>query len=153
MKSNAMIPFGIGLPIPTGRRTVAIDPLSMMLAPLAAGEMALTDAIGGFRVDIKETDEQYDVKADFPGAEKGDVDIKLEDDVLTISYEKKEEAGEKDDDGNWLTHERSYASMKRSFTLPYADEDKTTASLADGVLTVVVPKKEPEQTTKTIEIS
>lgn len=153
MKRNSIVPFGVGFPVPTTRREVPIDPLALMLAPFDFGETALTEAFGGFKVDIKETENQYDVKADFPGAEKGDVDIKLEDDVLTISYKAKEESGEKDEDGKWITHERSYSSMQRSFTLPYADEDKTTASLTDGVLAVVVPKKEPVQTQKTIEIS
>lgn len=151
-RNDSIVPRGFGMPVPISPRR-QMDPISMMLSPLGLGEMALVDAMGGFKVDIVENDSDYKVKADFPGIDKGSIDVQLEDDMLTISYVSDEESSERADDGKWLAHERVHSSMKRSFMLPNADEDKTTASVADGVLTVVIPKKEPAQTTKTIEIS
>lgn len=154
MSKTAITPFGIGLPIPVApAHRHPAHPLSMLFDPLGMAGTDLIETMGGFKVDVLDEEGEYKVKADFPGIDKADIQVKLEDDVLTISYENKQETGERDDDGKWLAHERVYSSMKRSFTLPNADEDKTTASVADGVLTVVVPKREPAQTEKTIEIS
>lgn len=108
----------------------------------------------GFKVDVKETENEYEVKADFPGVDKKDVNISLKDDILTISYKHDSEDGKKDEDGQWVFHERKTSSMQRSFTLPESSEEGATASMDDGVLTITVPKKpheEPESTT--IEIS
>lgn len=130
----------------------SFNPFDILFTPLADAEDALAQVTGGFKVDLKETDTAYELQADFPGAEKDEVDAKLENDVLTITYEHKEESGEKED-GKWLAHERSYSSMTRSFRLPDADEANAKAELVDGVLTITVPKKEKEDSSTTIEIS
>lgn len=107
-----------------------------------------------FKADFKETEEGYELDAELPGIDKADIKLSIEDDVLTISYEHKEEGGEKDDDGKWIRRERSVSSMTRSFALHNADEEKADAVMENGILKVNVPKKaevEPEK--KTIDIS
>lgn len=135
-------------------RPVQVDPLAALLAPLTAGiDAAIPEMPHIFKCDMKETEGDYVLTAEFPGAEKDEVDVKLDDDMLTVSYEHKHEDKEEKEDGKWIIRERSYASMTRSFPLPNADEENTKAELVDGVLTVTVPKKEKSETVKKIEIS
>lgn len=129
------------------------NPLDMLLAPFENGMESLLAGVDGFKADLRETDEGYELTADFPGFAKDEVDVKLEDDVLTVSCEHKQESEEKED-GKWLSRERSYVSATRSFKLADADEESTKATLEDGVLTVSVPKKKAEERKATsIEIS
>lgn len=92
-------------------------------------------------VDITEQAEQYVVKVELPGVKKEDVRITLQDDVLTIRGEKKQEAEQKDN----LYHriERSYGTFQRSFTLSASvKSDKIEASYDNGVLSIELPKTE-----------
>jgi HSP20 family protein len=92
-------------------------------------------------VDIEETEADYRLKAELPGLRKEDVKISVEDNVLTLSGERREEKTEK----NRKVHrvERSYGSFTRSFSLPSSiAADKVTAAYKDGVLEIVVPKRE-----------
>ena len=156
MTRGSIMPCGCG-PVPVRIRKVeapvAMNPFSFfndLVGALDAGSCGC----GSFKVDIKETDDGYQVVADVPGIDKADIDVKLDEDVLTVSYEVKEEKDEKDDDGKWVVRERSYSSAKKTFTLPDADEDATSATMEDGVLTITVPKKvQQEAPSKTIEIS
>lgn len=109
--------------------------------------------LGSFKADVKEDADKYTVTADFPGADKDDIELKLDDDVLTVQYEKKNETGDKDEDGKWLTHERTFEKVARAFTLQGADEEGAEASLDNGVLTITIPKKHDEKAeTKKITI-
>jgi HSP20 family protein len=89
------------------------------------------------KVEVKENGKAYTVTIELPGLDEKDVKVTVEDDVLSISGEKKvEKTDEK-------THysERSYGSFTRSFTLPAdADHDKLTAKFAKGVLSIDIPK-------------
>lgn len=90
-------------------------------------------------VDVEETDSVITVTAELPGMDEKDIEVTLQDGVLTLKGEKKTE---KTDAAKHLT-ERHYGSFRRSFRLPgAADEDKVKAEVAKGVLTVVVPKAE-----------
>jgi HSP20 family protein len=90
-------------------------------------------------VDISETETDIVLKADMPGMKKEDVDIELENNVLTLKGEKKEEHEEKEKER--YLYERSYGSFQRSFTLPSTvDETKVTAEFTEGVLKVTLPK-------------
>ncbi len=92
-------------------------------------------------VDIEETDADYRLKAELPGLKKEDVKISVEDNVLTLSGERREEKAEKGRKVHRI--ERGFGSFFRSFSLPTSiAADKVTASYKDGVLEVVVPKKE-----------
>ncbi len=105
-------------------------------------------------VNISETENEYMVEMAAPGMKKSDFNINLDDKVLTISSEKKEEKEEKDK--NFTKKEFSYHSFERSFTLPETiDQEKIAAKYADGVLKVILPKKEEAKTksSKVIKVS
>ena len=97
------------------------------------------------KVDVKENKEHYTLTMDMPGKTDKDVDIELNQNVLTVSSKdevKKEEKSDKKDETKWLIRERTVSSFKRSFTLPDdVDSEKLTANVKDGVLTVSMPRK------------
>ena len=98
-------------------------------------------------VNIKETKDGFEVDVAVPGKSKEDFKIELNEDVLTISSEDKTEKEETTNDGRYTRREFSYASFKRSFHLPESvAQDKIEATYNNGVLEVVVPKKEEEKT-------
>ncbi|MCP4201052.1 MAG: Hsp20/alpha crystallin family protein [bacterium] len=118
---------------------------------------SLLTGLGGARdgwvpaVDVRETDESFVFTAELPGLTKDDVSITLEDNVLTLTGERRFENEE--NKAEFRRIERSYGRFTRSFTLPHeVDNDKVGAKYGDGVLTVTVPKTEKTKPRK-IEIS
>ncbi len=102
------------------------------------------------RVDVMEHKDAYTIKAELPGVSKNDVRIVLQENVLTIRGEKKQESEQKD--ANYHRVERAYGSFERSFTLPTSvKSEKIDASYKDGILTVTLPKVE-EAKPKEIEV-
>ena len=98
-------------------------------------------------VDIKEEDEQFVLKADIPGVDPKDIDVTMEDGVLTIKGERKHESEEEAE--GYKRVERSYGSFYRRFSLPdTADAERVTAKGKDGVLEVFIPKQEKVQPRK-----
>ena len=90
-------------------------------------------------VDIKETPDSLTLTAELPGLTKSDVQITIENQVLTISGERKFEKETKGETFHRI--ERAYGSFLRSFTLPAnVQADKVDASFANGLLTVTLPK-------------
>jgi HSP20 family protein len=101
-------------------------------------------------MDCSEDEKSYIITAEVPGSKRDDIQIDLQDNVLTIRGEKKSEREGKTDHRRWT--ERVYGSFSRSFTLPSnALGDRVEASFNDGVLTVTIPKTE-ESKPKTIAI-
>jgi HSP20 family protein len=95
-------------------------------------------------VDIKEEDERFVLKADIPGVDPKDIDVTMEDGVLTIKGERKHESEEEAE--GYKRVERSYGSFYRRFSLPdTADAERVTAKGKDGVLEVLIPKQEKVQ--------
>jgi HSP20 family protein len=95
-------------------------------------------------VNIKETENSYEVEMAAPGLKKDDFKIELDNNVLTISSEKSEETQEGNGNEKYSRREFSYQSFQRSFTLPkeVVDEDKIEAHYREGVLQLRIPKKE-----------
>ena len=92
-------------------------------------------------VDVLESDNDFIVTAELPGLAKDDVDITIENGVLSLSGEKKEEREEGKADSGGLVLERRYGRFRRSFSLPRGvDADKVSAKFSDGILTVTLPK-------------
>ncbi len=92
-------------------------------------------------VDIKEVKDAYEVVADVPGVEPKDIDVSLDDGVLTVKGERKSES--KDEGEGYTRTERTYGSFYRRFTLPdTADADNISAKTEHGVLKLRIPKKE-----------
>lgn len=99
------------------------------------------------RVDLEETDREILVKADLPGVDPKNVEVTVENGVLTVRGERKEEREEKKK--NYHRVERFAGSFYRAVALPPgADADKVTATSANGVVTVSIPKKAEAQPKK-----
>ena len=94
-------------------------------------------------VNIKETPENYEVEVAAPGMSKKDFKVELDGNVLTISSEKASEKEEKDD-VRYATREFSYQSFSRTFNLQkdVVDTEKIEAKNEDGVLHLLIPKRE-----------
>jgi HSP20 family protein len=91
-------------------------------------------------VDIYESENELVLTAELPGIKDDDIEIKLEDNTLTIKGERKFEKETKEE--NYHRIERSYGSFFRSFTLPaYIEQDKIEAENENGVLKIMLPKK------------
>jgi HSP20 family protein len=103
------------------------------------------------KVDVEETEKEILVRADLPGVDAKAIDISIENGILTVRGEKKEEKEEKKK--NYHRIERFTGTFYRQIPLPAgADADKVTATNANGVVTVSIPKK-PEAQPKRIAIA
>ncbi|SRR6266700_2761665 len=104
-----------------------------------AGESSLTAWAPA--VDIYETEHELVVKADLPEVDPKDLDVRVENNILTIRGERKFE--KKVNEDNYLRVERAYGSFARSFTLANTvNSDAIKADYQDGVLTLTIPKRE-----------
>jgi HSP20 family protein len=102
------------------------------------------------RVDVTESEDAYKIVADLPGLKKEEINISLNDNVLTLKGERKHEEEKKEK--NSYYKERSYGSFSRSFRMPEKVKgEEINANYKDGVLEITVPKAE-EVKPKTIEI-
>lgn len=92
-------------------------------------------------VNVKESDQEFKLELAAPGLSKDDFKINIENDMLNISAEKKEEQATQNE--KYTRKEFSYSSFKRTFTLPEtADREKISAAYDNGVMTLVIPKKD-----------
>ncbi|MBW3660613.1 MAG: Hsp20/alpha crystallin family protein [Gemmatimonadetes bacterium] len=91
--------------------------------------------------DVSETPEHLSLRLEVPGLSRDQIKISVEDNMLTVRGEKKQETTREDE--TFYRTERSYGSFERSFSLPtHFDKDAIHASLEDGVLTIRVPRRE-----------
>jgi HSP20 family protein len=101
-------------------------------------------------LDVRETDDRYEVKVDLPGLDRDDVKVTFEDGMLTISGTRRFDNEDRGD--TWHRIERGFGTFARSIRVPQtADADRIEASFDKGVLTVVVPKTEQAKP-RTIEV-
>ena len=92
-------------------------------------------------VDISETENGYEIRAELPGVSEEDVNVSLTDNVLTVKGEKRQEA--ETEGKNYHRVERRYGNFQRRFTLPSdVETDDIKAEFSDGVLTLSIPKPE-----------
>lgn len=105
-------------------------------------------------MDIRERENEYVVRTDLPGVKKDDIQITLENGVLTITAETRSEKEEKED-GQVLRQERRYGKYVRSLRLgSQVDGNKLKAGYKDGVLELVLPKAEAVKPKKiTVDVS
>ena len=105
------------------------------------GEGSIATAEWAPAVDIKEESDKFVLQADIPGVKPEDIDVSMEDGVLTIKGEKKTEA--KTEQEGYKRVERTYGSFYRRFSLPdTANPDAISAKSKHGVLEIVIPKRE-----------
>lgn len=105
-----------------------------------------------FRTDIQDQGDHYLLEADLPGFRKEDIDLHLQDGVLTITAKRQEEQEEKKE-GKYLCRERRMGSCARAFDVSGIREEDITAAFEDGVLKLTLPKQgEPVPQSRRIAI-
>ena len=103
------------------------------------------------RIDISETDGEYKIEAELPGINQKEIDVKIDNNILTIKGKKEDVKEEKEK--NYHLRERYYGAFQRSISLPNNIEpEKIKARFENGVLNISVPKSD-KRTPKKIEIS
>jgi HSP20 family protein len=127
-------------------RTPGFDAFNDMIDDFFnGGPMAVRSlARDTFKVDVEETDDAYDITAELPGVAKDEIDIEVNDEgQLTIAVNREESTN--DEGKNYIHKERRTESMARSIYLGDADPAGISAKLADGILSLQVPKKSKAQ--------
>lgn len=98
------------------------------------------------KTDVRETDTNYEVDIDLPGFKKDQIKAELNNGYLTISAAKGLDKDKKDKDGHYIRRERYSGSMSRSFYVgDGVTEQDIQAKFEDGILRLVIPKKEDKQ--------
>lgn len=137
-RSDILPPFVRGAPFAAFRQE-----MDRLFDTFFSPSRFATAELGGFpfnpAIDMTESETEVRLRAELPGVEEKDVEIRLEGDVLMIRGEKREE---RLDEGNHRrVIERSYGSFERSLRLPYAPEDgQVKAEFKNGVLTITAKK-------------
>ena len=131
-----------------------LDQLTNRLSQLFADDMPASANGGSWMpaVNIEESGDELVLSAEVPGMTRDDIDVEVENNILTIRGEKSEERREGDEGKRYHLWERRYGSFQRSFTLPRTVRaEDIAAEYRDGVLTVRMPKA-PEAKSRKIQI-
>ena len=129
------------------------DELMTKTFPTFQDEVGVSFNQGAYpKVNVYEYDDKIGIVAEIPGLDKKNVTVDVEEDVLIISGDKH---GFDSDGGKCITRELKQSAFKRSFNLgEYLDGKNISAKFKDGMLSISIPKKEPEQPKKhSIKIS
>ena len=123
------------------------DQLMLKQFPNFQEEVGVSFNQGAYpKVNVYEYDDKIGIVAEIPGLDKKNVTVDVEEDVLIISGDKH---GFDSDGGKCITRELKQSAFKRSFNLgEYLDGTKISAQFKDGMLSISIPKKEPEQPKK-----
>lgn len=120
----------------------SIEPIGDMLQGMLRSLRGGFEAGVAFKVDVSESDKEYTVVAEIPGAKKEDIEVSVERGTVMISA-KVERSSEQKEGERVIRRERYSGAMQRAFTLDTnVDESKVDASYENGVLKVVLPKLE-----------
>jgi HSP20 family protein len=97
-------------------------------------------------VDVVEKDNHFEISAELPGVDAGDIEVNVNMDTLRIKGEKREGKEAEDQKQDFHLSERRFGPFQRTFRFPeHVDPDKIEASFRDGVLTIILPKSEETQ--------
>jgi HSP20 family protein len=115
----------------------------------------MTDsAFGGLltpNIDVSETNKEIRIKADVPGYKPEDISVEMDENILTIRGKVEEAKEEKDEE--YIRQERSFGEFQRSLAVPqYADMEKIDCECKNGVLEIIIPKKESRSKAKRIDV-
>ena len=124
------------------------DQLMLKQFPNFQEEVGVSFNQGAYpKVNVYEYDDKIGIVAEIPGLDKKNVSVDVEDSILTISGDKH---GLDDSGGKCITRELKQSSFKRSFNLgEHLDGDDVSAEFKDGMLSISIPKIEPEKPKKT----
>ncbi|MAW60820.1 MAG: heat-shock protein Hsp20 [Planctomycetes bacterium] len=102
-------------------------------------------------IELSETDEAYQIRAELPGVARENIELKLEEDLVILKGSK--EARDESEEGTVHRSERVFGSFERRFRLPHElDAEAAEAKFENGVLTVRLPKLEPEKRSRVIPV-
>ena len=101
------------------------------------------EANASIKTDIRDTGDTYVIDAELPGYKKEEINVDVNDDILTISAEKHTETNEEEKNG-YIRRERYYGSVSRSFNISEVEASEITAKHENGVLTLTLPKKKEQ---------
>jgi HSP20 family protein len=128
----------------SGRWPSLYDPLRSFGTRLAEWLSPATEA--------SSDESAYDISMELPGVSDEDIELTVENGLVTVSGEKRSHEEKRGD--TWYFSERQYGAFRRTFTLPEdAQGDKASAKMKEGVLHVTVPKKAPEAASEAKKIS
>ena len=102
------------------------------------------EAQTGIKTDIRDTGDSYVIDAELPGYNRDEINVEVNDDILTISAEKHSENNEEDKNSGYIRRERFSGSVTRSFNISEVDAASITAKHENGVLSLTLPKKKEE---------
>ena len=100
-------------------------------------------ALASFKTDIKDNGDSYTLEADLPGFDKKDIHLDVNGDTLTLSAVHQQEQVDKSKE-HYICRERSYGSYQRRFDISGIDADQIEAEYKNGILYMVLPKKQPK---------
>lgn len=150
---SEMFPGDPFLSLPREMNRLFYDMLRGGGLPAMTGSQGQSD-VGTFvntSMNVSETDKEIRITAELPGVSEQDIDVSLDNDVLTISGEKKFE--HKDDKENFHFVERSYGTFQRSLKLPYViDPEQVQAKFENGILIVTVQKTGRQERSRRIQV-
>jgi HSP20 family protein len=116
------------------------DRMNRLFRESQGPEEALTTSSFAPPVDVYEDEHNVSLKIEVPGIDEKDIDVRIENNVLTVHGERKFEKEEKEE--NFRRVERQYGSFTRTFTLPTTvDAEKVSANYDKGILKIALPKK------------
>lgn len=104
-------------------------------------------------VELRETDEAYTLRAELPGVKREEIELKVEDELVILRGKKQAREESEAEEGRVHRAEMSFGSFERRFRLPHElDAEQAEARFQDGVLTVRLPKLEPETRSRVIPV-
>ncbi|MGZ3367071.1 MAG: Hsp20/alpha crystallin family protein, partial [Caulobacteraceae bacterium] len=125
--------------------------MNRLLDDVARGSAPVQSGVIPPRVDVRETDKELRISVELPGVAEDDLEVDVDDDLLTIRAEKKEERDVEKADQH-LT-ERIYGIFQRSLRLPFAVDPQTVqAQMDNGVLTLTIPKARSQSRNRRVQI-
>ncbi|MCR5665103.1 MAG: Hsp20/alpha crystallin family protein [Oscillospiraceae bacterium] len=122
------------------RRSTGFDPFREM-EELERAFWGTPNTVSSFRTDVIDTGEAFELQSELPGFRKEDIKIDVENDVLTITAERRLNKDENEKKPNFIKRERFYGAFSRSFDVSGIQVDGIEAAYTDGVLTLKMPKK------------
>jgi len=120
-------------------------------AGAASGQGSQTGMLLAPQMDVSETDKEVRIQAELPGVKENEIEVSLDEDVLTIRAEKRQERKEEREGVHFS--ERAFGTFQRSLRLPFqVNPDQVQARFENGVLSVTLPKTQPQERSRRIQI-